>query len=448
MTTAPDHRNHRSADPTSPDADEPVAAPPATFEPAPGWAHTLIRLTHHPRLSWIHTLPILYKVLIANASIIVFGAVVGTMVTYHFSVDHEPLTLSTLIAAFLMIGFPLSVVVNYLVLIAAFRPIEAIQRTANAVRMGDMSARTNPSPLTDPQILHLSQTFDETLDELARDRREIEALASQVIEAQEQERRRLSRELHDDTAQLLFAQLLKITTVRATASGPTRALTEELESMTVQALESVRRLALELRPPALDDLGLTDALADLSQRFSDQLGLPVRFEHRGSRARVPSDVKLVIYRVAQEALTNILKHAEASRVWVTLDRAETEVTISIRDDGRGIERTLVGKSNDRGLGLGLFGMEERVALAGGSFRIWRRGLRGTEVFALIPLLHASPVSARPEGRVWPRNPRRSIFSVLPDPRLAVVPPGTGNVASDADDPARRPDRDGHAIASD
>jgi two-component system sensor histidine kinase UhpB len=413
---------------------------PATFEPAPGWANALIRLTHHPRLSWIHTLPILYKVLIANATIVVTGAVVGTTVTYHFSSDHEPLTLSTLIAAFLVIGFPLSVVVNYLVLIAAFRPIEALQRTANAVRMGDMSARTNPSPLTDPQILHLSETFDATLDELARDRREIEALASQVIEAQEQERRRLSRELHDDTAQLLFAQLLKISTVRASASVPTAEVTRELEEMTVQALESVRRLALELRPPALDDLGLSDALADLCQRFADQLGVPVRFEHRGSRAAVPQNVKLVIYRVAQEALTNVAKHAEATRVWVMLDRADTEVTISIRDNGRGIEQTLAQKTNDRGLGLGLFGMEERVALAGGSFRIWRRGLRGTEVFALIPLLNATPASAQPHSRVWPRNPRRSIFAVLPDPRLTQA----GESPETGEDRASRPGQDATA----
>ena len=434
MRSATRHRNRRSPEPPAAGPDGPRGSAPATFEPAPGWANAVIRLTNHPRLAWLHTLPILYKVLIANATIVVTGAVFGTMTTYRFSSDHEPLTLSTLIAAFLVIGFPISVVVNYLVLVAAFRPIEALQRTANAVRMGDMSARTNPSPLTDPQILYLSQTFDATLDELARDRREIEALASQVIEAQEQERRRLSRELHDDTAQLLFAQLLKISTVRASSSAPTTALTEELEEMTVQALESVRRLALELRPPALDDLGLSDALADLCQRFTDQLGTPVRYEHRGSRAAVPQDVKLVIYRVAQEALTNVAKHAEAANVWVTLDRVDTEVTISIRDDGRGIEQTLAAKVNDRGLGLGLFGMEERVALAGGSFRIWRRGLRGTEVFALIPLLHATPASAQPHGRVWPRNSRRSIFSVLPDARFAATTPAAATRRNRAPEP--------------
>lgn len=373
-------------------------------------------------LAWIYTLPILYKVLIANATIVITGAIVGTMVTWRFSRGHDAITLPSLILGFVVIGFPVSVIVNYFVLRAAFRPIEVLQRTATAVRLGDMTARTEPTTFTDPQIRHLSETFNATLDEVARDRREIQSLASQVIHAQEEERKRLARELHDDTAQLLFAQLLTITTVRASASGATLKLTEELERMTVQSLESVRRLALELRPPALDDLGLFDALAELCQRFSDQLGIPVGFEHRGSRSRVPTEVELIVYRVAQEALTNIAKHAGAHRAWVQFDRTDAEITISIRDDGKGIDPLVPRRPDDQGLGLGLFGMEERVALAGGSFRIWRRGTHGTEVFALIPLLGATPASARLDDVIWPRNPDRSIFSVLPDPRLSRVAP--------------------------
>ena len=380
----------------------------------PGWTKRLgVRVARHPWVEWLCTLPILFKVLIANATIVIAGAIGGTSATWYSSRDQDAITLPSLILGFVVIGFPLSVIVNYFVLRAAFRPIEILQRTATAVRLGDLSARTEPTTFTDPQIRHLSETFNATLDEVAQDRREIESLAGQVIRAQEEERKRLARELHDDTAQLLFAQLLTITTVRASASGATLRLTEELERMTVQSLESVRRLALELRPPALDDLGLFDALAELCQRFSDQLGIPVVFEHRGSRARVPKEVELVVYRVVQEALTNVAKHASARHVWVQFDRAEAEMTVSIRDDGIGIDPSVAREPDDNGLGLGLFGMGERVALAGGSFRIWRRGSRGTEIFALIPLRGATPASTRVEDIVWPRNPDRSIFSVLP-----------------------------------
>lgn len=402
MVSSPDQR---------PPTDEPIR------HPSPFWIYRVILMaTTARRLAWLYTLPILYKVLIANATIVIAGAIGGTIVTWNFSRDQDAITLPSLILGFVVIGFPLSVIVNYFVLRAAFRPVEILQRTATAVRLGDMSARTEPTTFTDPQIRHLSETFNATLDEVARDRREIQSLASQVIHAQEEERKRLSRELHDDTAQLLFAQLLTITTVRASASGDTLRLTQELERMTVQSLESVRRLALELRPPALDDLGLFDALGELCQRFSDQLGIPVTFEHRGSRSRVPTEVELVVYRVAQEALTNVAKHAAADHVWVQFDRGEEEMTISIRDDGKGIDPSVPRRPDETGLGLGLFGMEERVALAGGSFRIWRRGSRGTEVFALIPLLGATPASTRLDDVVWPRNPDRSIFSVLPNAR--------------------------------
>ncbi len=395
--------------------------------PSPFWLHRILMLVATTRpIAWVLTLPILHKVLIANATIVVVGAFVGTTVTWNFSRDQDPMALPSLIFGFVVIGFPISVVVNYVVLRAAFRPVEILQRTATAVRLGDMSARTEPTTFSDPQIRHLSETFNATLDEVARDRREIQSLASQVIHAQEEERKRLARELHDETAQLLFAQLLTITTVRATASGATLRLTKELERMTVQSLESVRRLALELRPPALDDLGLFDALAELCQRFSEQLGIPVAFEHRGSRSRVPTEVELVVYRVAQEALTNVAKHAEASHVWVQFDRGEAEITISIRDDGKGIDPSVPRRPDETGLGLGLFGMEERVALAGGSFRIWRRGKRGTEIFALIPLLGATPASTRFDDVVWPRNPDRSIFSVLPGSR-----PNAAALAPDA-----------------
>ncbi len=140
--------------------------------------------------------------------------------------------------------------------------------------------------------------------------------------------------------------------------------------------------------------------------------------------------ELVVYRVAQEALTNVAKHALARHVWVQFDRAEAEMTISIRDDGIGIDPQLPRRPDDTGLGLGLFGMEERVALAGGSFRIWRRGSRGTEVFALIPLLGATPASTRMDDVIWPQNPDRSIFSVLPDFR----PTGTASAPNDDQPP--------------
>lgn len=340
-------------------------------------------------------LPILYKVLIANAVIVVVGAVVGTWlttVTVQATSEDRHLYLAL---AFALIGFILSVSVNYLVLRAAFQPLHRLERVAEAVRRGDLSERAEPATFDDPQFSRLAATFDATLDELDRDRHELRALASQVIRAQEQERQRVARELHDDTAQVLFAQLLRLTALKSSAYPEVQQTASDMEEMTVEALEGVRRLALELRPPALDDLGLVAALEGLAQRFSDQLGIPVDYQARGTRSRFSPEVEVVLYRVAQEALTNILKHARAAHVWIDLDRGEHDVTLSIRDDGVGFDPQVTRTNDPMRSGLGVFGMQERAALAGGTLRIWQRPGGGSEVFAFIPLIGASPSSVAP-----------------------------------------------------
>jgi len=330
-------------------------------------------------------MPILYKVLIANVAIVVTGAFFGTWVTIEVAHRTHEAHRILLALGFVLVGIVVSVLANFLALRAAFQPLNNLQRAAAAVQAGDLTARATPGIFADPHIARLAETFNATLDELARDRAELRALASQVVRAQEDERKRIARELHDDTAQVLFAQLLRLTALKGAANAEVSRTAADLEAMTVEALEGVRRLALELRPPALDDLGLLAALGDLAQRFRDQLGISVDYEARGLRGRLPAEVELVLYRVAQEALTNVAKHAHAGRVWIDLDRGADDVTIAIADDGVGFDPETAAAGDGRGLGLGLFGMAERVAVVGGTLNIWRRIGGGTEIFAFIPL---------------------------------------------------------------
>jgi two-component system, NarL family, sensor histidine kinase UhpB len=332
-------------------------------------------------------LPIVYKVLFANAAIVMLGAVAGTWVTIEMVRRAPNGTHYGLAIIFVVAGIILSVIVNFLVLRAAFQPLAVLERAALAVKDGDLSARASDGTFTDPQIAHLAETFNATLDELARDRSELRSLASQVVRAQEEERKRISRELHDDTAQILFAQVLRLTALKGSADPGVQETAAKLEAMTVEALEGVRRLALELRPPALDDLGLLAALGDLAQRFSDQTGIPVDYRPTGLRGRMPAETELVLYRIAQEALMNVAKHAQASRVRLDLDRSENEVTLSVRDDGTGFDLASASTRDDRGVGLGLFGMEERAHLVGGSLRIDTAPGMETHIFAQIPFDH-------------------------------------------------------------
>ncbi|MDP8973805.1 MAG: sensor histidine kinase, partial [Actinomycetota bacterium] len=334
-----------------------------------------------PRL--LLRLPMLYKVLVANACIVMVGAIGGTWTTLRVAHADDATSQTSLILLFAALGLIASVAVNFLVLRAAFQPILSLERVAAAVRAGDMTARALPTTFGDPQVARLAETFNATLDELARDREQLRYLSGQVIRAQEDERKRIARELHDDTAQILFAQLLRLTGMKASPYEQVRLTAEQLEETTVEAIEGVRRLALELRPPSLDDLGLREALDGLAQRFGEQLGFPVEFVATGERGRLPAEVELVLYRVAQEALTNVAKHAMARSVSMFLERHTDGVTIRVRDDGRGF--ALNGQPRPDGKGLGLFGMEERLALVGGNLSITSLTPGGTEVRGDVPL---------------------------------------------------------------
>lgn len=337
----------------------------------------------------VRSIPLFYKVLTANVAIVMFGAIAGTYVTATTFRDAEAPSRVELILMFVAIGVVLSVAVNYLVLRAAFQPLDSLERMADSVRDGDLSARANPLPLSDPQLARLVDTFNGTLDELERGQARLRELTTQVIEAQEAERQRIARELHDDTAQILFAQLLRVSALKSSPHEAVRQTAENLETLTVEAIEGVRRLALELRPPALDDLGVREALGDLAQRFSENTGMHVELDVTGSRDRLAPEAELVLYRVAQEAMTNVVKHARATEARITLARWPDRVDLTVDDNGTGFDPSIDRPRDGRGLGLGLFGMEERVVLVGGSLAIRTLVPSGTRVAVSLPLRRAA-----------------------------------------------------------
>jgi two-component system sensor histidine kinase UhpB len=356
---------------------------------------------HHVRsivVGRLGSIPLLYKVLIANVAIVAVGAIAGTYVTATTFQDIALPSRYELALIFALFGMLVSAIVNYAVLRAAFQPLDSLERLAERVRNGDLSARAEPGSVSDPQFARLVDTFNDTLDELERDQAQLRLLANQVIQAQEGERKRIARELHDDTAQVLFAQLLRVTALKASPYDEVRLLGERLETLTVEAIESVRRLALELRPPALDDLGLREALDDLAQRLADTTSINVDLDSDGLRARLSPEIELVLYRVAQEAMTNVVKHAVASSVRISVSRVDNLVHLAIDDDGIGFDPERATARDDQGLGLGLFGMEERVALVGGTLAIRQLIPRGTRVVATVPVdTPPRRVGTRPAG---------------------------------------------------
>jgi signal transduction histidine kinase len=203
---------------------------------------------------------------------------------------------------------------------------------------------------------------------------------ARAVEAQELERRRLARELHDGIGQDLTSLLLGLKTIEdAEANGTVKQATADLRELVVLALQDVRRLAVELRPSALDDFGLVPALERLGQTFMDQTGMVVELTDLFAGQRLPGDVETAFYRIVQEALTNVVKHAKAGRVSIFLTRTERGAVAVIEDDGRGFD------PNAEHEGLGLLGIRERLQLLRGSLTIESNEGAGTTLRIEVPV---------------------------------------------------------------
>src|SRR5437764_883098 len=200
-----------------------------------------------------------------------------------------------------------------------------------------------------------------------------------VVEAQELERRRLARELHDETGQALTSILLGLKAVEDARSGEQRdEAAADLRQLVVSTLQDVRRLAVELRPKALDDFGLLPAVERLAQTFTEQAGIEADVEASLGDTRLPAEVETALYRLVQEALTNVIKHSRAQHVSISLVRRTRSVSAVIEDDGVGFTEP----SRD---GIGLIGMRERVGLLDGRLEVESRPDHGTTIVAEVPL---------------------------------------------------------------
>ncbi len=313
--------------------------------------------------------------------IVVTGAIAGSAVTLAVADNMGPAGRIELIVLFASLGTLVSVSVNFAALKAAFSPLVQLERTVDEVRTGNLSARARRNPHADAHIDKLTETLNEMLDSMEHYRGRLQAMSAEVLMAQEEERKRIARDLHDSTGQLLTGLLLGLKPLESFDDEQVRRTATDLLDITSKTLEEVRRTAMELRPPALDDLGLVAALEGYISDYSSTTAIETRFTHEGVPGRLPADVELALYRVVQEALTNAAIHAKAAKVQVLIRKRGTKVEAVVEDDGEGFDVGAVLQSGDRGLGL--FGMRERISLLGGSLRI--KSSSGTRVSADIPL---------------------------------------------------------------
>jgi signal transduction histidine kinase len=222
---------------------------------------------------------------------------------------------------------------------------------------------------------------------LMEQRENIRQMAGRVVAAQEEERQRISRELHDDLGQALTTHLLALRNLQEDLTIPVEQMFARLQSLYDQSYEvfvKIRRLARDLRPPVLDALGLRVAMQTYCTEFTRRTHLPVMFEADASLPELPDAYNITLYRTLQEALTNVVRHAQASQVWVELSVDDDQLSLTVQDNGIGMD-----EQTARANGIGLAGLRERITITGGALNISSTPKRGTVLSAQFPLGQAS-----------------------------------------------------------
>jgi two-component system sensor histidine kinase UhpB len=338
----------------------------------------------HPYVRALLRVPLFYKILIANAALVLFGAVLGSMLTASYVRNQPTGSILDLASALAVAGVGATVLVNAVILRLALQPLDLLERSAALVQAGDLDVRAPLSPVADRDLEQLTRTFNGSLDAAADYRGRLREVAERALFAAEEERKRIARELHDETAQLLAALLIRIRIVRR-ARDPQAldALLDDMRREIAEALEGVRRFARGLRPPALDELGLVPAIESHVRSVSEIARIPVELDAEPIGTALPPEAELAVYRIVQEALSNVVRHARATRATVRMRRTASVLEVRVEDDGRGFDAERAAGGG--GGGLGLFGMSERAGYLGGRVEVTSTPGAGTRVCAEIPL---------------------------------------------------------------
>lgn len=290
------------------------------------------------------------------------------------------LTLLGLTGAVLLAGL----VVGYLLATILTRPLSRLAEAARAVGRGELTRHVDIS--SQEEVGQVAEAFNSMTDQLKRKDDERRQLMTRIMAAQEDERKRIARELHDEAGQSLTSLLLGLKHLEdGCAISSHRSEAARLRGLTADTLDLMRDIALELRPSSLDDLGLLAALHRHATEYGQKHDLDVDF-HAGNfdAASLPPAAETALYRIAQEALTNVVRHSNAQSVNVLLERRDGHVVLVVEDDGDGFDTDALSWQ-DPSAKLGILGMEERAALVGAHFTIESRRGAGTAVFVEVPL---------------------------------------------------------------
>jgi two-component system sensor histidine kinase UhpB len=314
-------------------------------------------------------LPLLWRVFAINAGVLLVGTLALALARGRIHVS-----IAFVETIDLVVALAVMLVANLLLLRPTLSPVDRLverMRTVDLLLPGQRLAERGGA-----EVVTVVRAFNEMLDRLEAERRES---SRRALAAQESERLRIARGLHDEVGQVLTGVLLQLDAVAAADPETRERRVREARQSVRQALEEVRRIAQELRPALLEHLGLVSALTELSRAFTSQSGIAVERSFAAPLPQLSEDAEIAVYRIAQESLTNIARHAHATHVALALEEGTNSVVLRVVDDGRGMPTA--SSANGRG---GLRGMRERALLVGGSLAVKPGRDGGVEVRLEVP----------------------------------------------------------------
>jgi len=324
--------------------------------------------------------PTLQRVVLVDVVVVFVGAVVGTLLARRVSGESPWL----LIVLFFAVGSLVLVIADYLVLRSAFSSLEQLRRAMAATHMGGHGSSV-PADTSDPDLRTVSEALTEMVERIAGESR---AYSSLIFESIEDERRRIGRELHDETSQSLAAALLNIDMALRGFEGCSQEVQDRVanaRALITHCLAQIKLLVYDLRPSMLDDFGLAPALRWYVKTHLDLTELSIETDLEAADRRLPAEVETGLYRIAQESLSNVVKHSGATRATLRLETRPGYAAVAVEDNGVGFDREgTTADAADR-YGVGMLSMRERTAALGGTFRVESAVGRGTSVYVVIPL---------------------------------------------------------------
>ncbi|NWJ47853.1 MAG: sensor histidine kinase [Chloroflexi bacterium] len=338
-------------------------------------------------------LPLLQRILISNLLIISCSAIIGSWFTAQLAEagSFNVVTFVIIICCATL----LSGSISFFTLKSAFRPFHELQRVLTKIHAGYPRAHVALSRINDPDVREFTGALRQMLVRLEdnarviqEDQHQLQIMTARVITAQENERKRIARELHDEASQSLTAIIMGLDAARRQARDEQQETRlGSLRDMATATLDELRKLALDLRPTMLDDLGLVPAVRWLSRGAGERANFEVKLEldRIGDTDRLPPELETCLFRITQESLTNIIKHAQATRVDIRMSRLLNDnIKLEIRDNGKGFNMSEARHKAICGGHLGLFDIEERAGLLGGKASIMS-GDSGTTIQIVVPL---------------------------------------------------------------